>query len=75
MAYRDVDLMPEGEGEEDYENLEMIFKPADGAGQSMADNEATADSIYEPIYASQPTAPAEMLENSTKDAEVATMAS
>ena len=54
MAYRDVHLMPEGEGEEEYENLEMILKPA--TDQSMADNETAEDSVYETICACQPAA-------------------
>ena len=77
MAYRDVDLTPGGEEEEDYENLEVILKPTDGAGQqSMADNEAAADSVYETIScATQPAA--EMLpeDNDTNDTECTTIAS
>ena len=70
MAYRNVDLIPGG-GEEDYQNLEMI---ADDAGQqSMADNEATADSVYETIsYATQPAAEMPPENNDTNDAECET---
>ena len=74
MAYGDVNIMAEGREKEDYENLGMILKSADG--QSLAVNETRVDDIiYETIScASQPAA--EMPEISdTNDTECATVSS
>ena len=74
VAYGGVNLMPEG-GRGDYENPQMVLKPADGHSDLADRNEITAERIYETISVSQPAAEAPENNSHTSEAVYAIVAS